>query len=159
LNGRFKACLDAESIDPLKVVVIVAILVPGVSYAAIADPVNGGWAILYISFLYLSILLLKDKPPIWATLIIALTLFATNLVVVYHIPTKKMIYPFLIIEEHPLEHPPVEGVYKVSYVDVSQVFLLIEAIRIYMRCSEAKASNNFKPDLNESNNTPEAAVV
>ncbi|MCE4614723.1 MAG: hypothetical protein F7B60_04255 [Desulfurococcales archaeon] len=159
MKDRFKACFDAATINPLKIIVLITLLVPGVSYAVITDPVRAGWAVLYLSFLYLSILLLKDKPPIWATLTIAFTLLATNLIVISHIPTKKAVYPFLIVEQHPLEHPPVEGVYKVSYPDISQIFLLIEAVRIYVRCRETKTVNNFKPGFDESNNTPEAAVV
>ena len=159
MNERFRACIDAATIDPLKIIVLIMVLVPGVSYALIADPVRGGWAVLYVSFLYLSILLLIDNPPVWATLTIALTLLLTNFIVVSHIPTEKAVYPFLIIEKHPLDHPPVEGVYKVSYIDIGQVFIVIEAIRIYLKCKKMKTSNNFKPDGNESNNTPEAAVV
>ncbi len=151
-------CLDLDSFDPLKALALLFAAIPGVSYAIIADPVSAGWAVVYLGLLYLGVLLLLDKPPIWATLTVAILAFITNLIVIYHIPTHKTIYPFLIVEKHPVEHMPVEGVYKVSYVDISQVFLLIEAIRIYLRC-RARRNNYLKPGTAESNKTLEAAVV
>ncbi|MCE4605997.1 MAG: hypothetical protein F7B59_01510 [Desulfurococcales archaeon] len=159
MNERFSACMDASTIDPLKIIVLIMVLVPGVSYALIADPIRGGWSVLYLSFLYLLILLLKDKPPAWATLTIAFTLLLTNLIVISHIPTEKTVYPLLIVERHSVEHPPVEGVYKVSYIDISQVFIVIEAVRIYLKCRKMKTGNSFKSSVDESNNTPKAAVV
>ena len=151
-------CLDLNSFDPLKALLLLFAAIPGVSYAIIANPVSAGWAVIYLGLLYLGVLLLMDKPPIWATLTIAILSFITNLIVIHHIPTQKTIYPFLIVEKHPVEHMPVEGIYKVSYIDISQIFLLIEAVRIYLRC-RARRNNYLKPEPVESNKTLEAAVV
>ncbi len=151
-------CLDLDSFNPLKALALLFAVIPSVSYAVVADPVSAGWAVVYLGLLYLGVLLLLDKPPIWATLTVAILAFITNLIVIYHIPTHKTIYPFLVVEKHPVEHMPVEGIYKVSYIDISQVFLLIEAVRIYLRC-RARRNNYLKPGTAESNKTLEAAVV
>jgi hypothetical protein len=151
-------CLDLDLFNPLKALVLLFAIAPGILYATIADPVSAGWAVIYLGLLYLGILLLLDKPPIWATLTVAILSFITNLIVIYHVPTHKTLYPFLIVEKHPVEHMSVEGIYKVSYIDISQIFLLIEAVRIYLRC-RARRNNYLKPEPAESNKTPEAAVV
>ncbi len=153
------ACLDTDKADTAKILALAFLVVPSIAYAFIADPVRGGWSLIFLGVSYLAALTIFENVPRWFSLSLALSVLLSEYAVIARVPTHKTVFPFIIVEAKNVNHLGIVGLYSSFYIDFGQVFLAVEIARILYRCRRQVRDNNYKPGMNASNNTPDAAVV